>query len=254
MKYIYKAIVILVLNALAFSVFSQNTVSFFQKVLTSDSNDIVRSVVQVNDGGYVIAGSTEGFGLGNKSESFILKTNEDGNMLWAKTYGDLQLESVSHISPTEGGGIIVSGYTSSFGSNMGYLSKLDRDGNQEWTKTFGNSIFTRIIKALQRSNGRYIVAGNHGVNIVLMEVSSTGDTLWTKQHHVSPPTPPCFFCFTIIDRSIDLIKLSDGYVLLGIFTDANQNDGTYLLRTDLQGNAIWEKSYVSTTNDVVPYA
>jgi len=247
MNYLYKiSFVCLLFLATVLNVFSQNTVSFFQEVLTSDSNDAVSSVIQVNDGGYVIAGSTDGFGLGNKSESFILKTDEDGNLLWAKTYGDLQYEYIDHISATEGGGVIISGYTNSFGGNMGFLSKLDRDGNQEWVKTFANSSF-RIIRALQRSNGRYIVAGNNGKNLVLMEVSSTGDTLWTKQHHASYNFP------TFSDKSVDLIQLSDGYVLMGTMLGLGNQDAFYVLRTDLQGNVIWEKSYGSA-NDDVPYA
>ena len=59
----------------------------FQKTFGGDSADVGYSVQQTTDGGYVITGRTESYGVGDQ-DIYLLKTNAYGDLQWTKTFGD----------------------------------------------------------------------------------------------------------------------------------------------------------------------
>src|SRR3954464_11985390 len=69
---------------------------------------------QTSDGGYIIAASTKSLGAGN-TDVYIIKTNEDGDTLWARSFGGNSDDYATCIRQTPDGGYIVSGTTRSFG-------------------------------------------------------------------------------------------------------------------------------------------
>ena len=81
-------------------------------------------VVQSPDGGYLVAGSTTGFGFGG-SDGFLLKTDSNGNEQWARAYGNPNDEFFLKVDVLSDG-YLLSGYTNSFDpSNDIYLVKTD---------------------------------------------------------------------------------------------------------------------------------
>ena len=73
------------------------------------------SVQQTNDGGYIIAGNTKSFGAGDY-DIYLIKTDENGDSIWTKTYGGLNNDCGYSIQQTSDDGYIVAGYTESFGA------------------------------------------------------------------------------------------------------------------------------------------
>jgi hypothetical protein len=81
------------------------------------------SIVEAPSGGYAIAGYTETFGPGNSrgtdsSNAFIIRTDFNGDTLWAMSYGGIQKEECFSIANTSGGGFAIAGYTGSFGDSL----------------------------------------------------------------------------------------------------------------------------------------
>ncbi len=92
--------------------------------------DEARSVQQTSDGGYIVAGYTRSFGAGG-GDLFLIKTDANGNVQWAKTYGGGSYDHAFSVRQTSNGGYIVAGQTNSFGAGSSdiFLIKTDANGN-----------------------------------------------------------------------------------------------------------------------------
>ncbi len=92
------------------------------------NEDKGRSIQQVSGGGYIIAGSTLSSGAG-EGDVYLLKTDADGDTLWSKTYGGIELERGASVQETYDGAYVITGLTCSFGAGGPdvYLIKTEPD-------------------------------------------------------------------------------------------------------------------------------
>jgi hypothetical protein len=92
--------------------------------------DEAYSVRQTSDGGYIVAGYTGSFGAGSY-DALLIKTDANGNVQWAKTYGGTYWDYAYSVQQTSDGGYIVAGWTHSFGAGSydALLIKTDANGN-----------------------------------------------------------------------------------------------------------------------------
>ena len=92
-------------------------------------DDNLRSAEQTSDGGYILQGSTNSFGVGS-TDIYLVKTDSAGTPLWSKTYGSTGTELGFSAGEIPAGGFFISGYTNSFGNgtNATYLIKTDTAG------------------------------------------------------------------------------------------------------------------------------
>ena len=117
---------------------------------------------QTTDGGYIIVGWTNSFGV-NGSDLWLIKTDANGNTQWQRIYGDLGWDEVRVIHQLSNGGYIVAGFQEyPPGSNYSdaYLIRTDINGDSLWTKHYGYDDYDEIISSLQpTSDGGYIACG-----------------------------------------------------------------------------------------------
>jgi len=71
--------------------------------------DFAHSVQQTIDGGYIIAAQTQSFGGAGSYDAGLIKTDGNGDLLWAKTYGSSGVELGSSVQQTTDGGYILVG-------------------------------------------------------------------------------------------------------------------------------------------------
>jgi hypothetical protein len=198
-------------------------------------DDKAYSVLQTPDGGYAITGTTASFGAGNM-DVFLIKTDSNGDILWARTFGGTGNDLSYSIEQTDDGGYIISGSTTSFGvgSIAVYLIKTDSNGNLIWTKSFVSANGVRSNSVQKTLDGGYIIAGSHyslalgGYDVFLIKTDSSGNSLWTRT-----------FGGINDDQGFSCQQTTDGgYIVVGY----SQSFGAggydiYLIKTDSLGNS-----------------
>jgi hypothetical protein len=123
--------------------------------------DAGRSVQQTQDGGFIVTGETNSFGMG-LADVYLIKVDSLGDTLWTKTYGLLLNDIGYSVQQTTDGGYIIAGETFSFGSGSGdvYLVKTDTLGDTLWTRTYGGTDDDDGYSVQQTSDSGYIIAGH----------------------------------------------------------------------------------------------
>jgi len=218
----------------------------FAKTYRGPDNDHASSVQQTSDGGYIVAGRTNSFGAGNY-DAFLVKTDANGNLEWAKTYGGTSADFAYSVQQTSDGGYILTGYTESFGAGGRdiFLIKTDADGNLEWAKTYGGTNWDEARSVQQTSDGGYIVAGytrSFGPvwngEFFLIKTDADGNLQWAKTYG-----RPSW------DEAYSVQQTSDnGYIMAGL--TAAFGAGAYdifLIKTDEYGNVQWANAYGGTS-------
>ncbi|MFA5195485.1 MAG: hypothetical protein WC401_06785, partial [Bacteroidales bacterium] len=205
------------------------------------------SVLQTDDGGYIIAGYTESYGSGG--DIYLLKTDQNGNMQWIKTFGGVGLEQASSIIKTNDSGYIIAGATSSFGYGGSdvYCIKVDMNFDTLWTKTYGGSFDDEGYDIIQTSDSGYLITGysmsftSGFSSIYVIKTDKYGDTLWTKTYNKKNA-----------NMGSSVIKdISNGYLIVGTTSNygiSNTKD-CFIIRIDNAGDTLWTKTIGGSFDD-----
>jgi len=112
----------------------------WEKTFGAGDEDKGFCVKQTSEGGYIISGHTKNLGAGY-SDLYLIKTDDRGNRIWEKIYGENNNEAGNSVLQTSDYGYITAGFTTSRGNySQVYLVKTDYKGNKLWDKTFGGGL------------------------------------------------------------------------------------------------------------------
>src|SRR3989304_2748155 len=93
---------------------------------------LMHPIIQTPDNGYCLGGPTISFGAGTE-DVLLVKTDANGTIQWARTYGGTGKDFRHSSAKTFDGGFIMSGWTNSFGGAMeAFLLKVSGDGTYQW--------------------------------------------------------------------------------------------------------------------------
>ena len=213
-------------------------------------NSDVGSFIQLTtDGGYIVGGGTGSFGIGGV---YLVKLDSIGDTLWAKTYGGTGNESLNHIEQSFEGGYILLGETTSFGEGSTdiYLIRLDVNGDTLWTKTYGGIWDDYGNYIQQTADSGYFVLGatnSFGAGLsdmYLLRIDMNGDIVWTRTFGKIDSLSS--------DGGVSAVRtFDDGYILVGTtFTfGGGENSLVYTVKTDINGDILWSKTYGGTNDD-----
>jgi len=164
----------------------------FQRHYGGVADDYGSRVLQMDDGGYIVASITESFGAGYR-DIYLIRTDEYGDVTWTKTYGGTGYEQPNAMKKTNDGNIIIAGETSSFGAGNSdcYLIKINQDGDTLWTRTYGGADEDGACDVIQTSDNGLILVGYSSsyttvfCSLYIVKTNSDGDTIWTKTYEKS---------------------------------------------------------------------
>ena len=156
----------------------------WEKTLGGSGNDTAGQVLQTEEGGYIVVGTTSSFGAGG-SDVYLVKLDADGNTLWEKTYGSEADEEGRSIARTTNGGYIIAGSTGSPPSDINayiYLIKIDDLGNVVWERTY-DEYFCSAASVQQTVDNGFVLTGtiretDFYPNALILKLDANGDIVW----------------------------------------------------------------------------
>jgi PKD repeat protein len=206
--------------------------------------------------GWIVVGKTAG-------DMWVLRLDPDGDVVWQKFYGGQSgSEQPYAIHQTYNleenpDGFIVAGSTSSFGEGNYdmWVVKLDNNGEVVWEKTYGGDggdyihSMQKTFDGLGNPDG-YIAAGASwsfgGNDMWVVKLDTDGDIIWQKKYGRSRVSEA-----NSVQQTFDELGNPDGYVVAGGTRSYSGDESrvAWVLKLDLYGNVIWEKTYDGKDTD-----
>ena len=245
-----------------FRLSAQNPTLVWAKTFGGSKIEYANAITVTKDNKYLIAGRTNSSdgdvdNFRGLSDVWLLKLDENGNLLWKKNYGGSGGESAYAIVQTLDNGFIMVGSTTSTDGNVTenkgksdcWVIKIDSVGNIQWQKTIGGSNDESLWSVVQTQNGDYIMGGysksndgdfpeNAGDNDMwVLKLSNQGRVVWKKRIGGSK-----------YDLLYQLTNIDDKTFAVAARTDSEDGDmvgalGDFSVKMDSSGNIIWKKSF-----------
>ena len=215
------------------------------KTIGGPDNDVGNAVLQTNDGGYIIAGSTESFGSGGL-DGYIVRTDPNGDTIWTRCYGGSEDDELFDIKPTLDGNYIATGYSASEGNGSKdiWLVKIDTMGTP-WSKTFYGANDEGAYSIQPTPDSAYVITGympygflDYTVFLLkIREYYGSWHIDWLKTYCHDPICPS--------DGNNVVQTIDGGYI---IAADSRTPEGLgflWIIKTDSFGEIQWDKKYVN---------
>lgn len=245
----------------------------WEKTYGGTQSDGFQSIEATNDNGFIAVGhsySSNGNVTNNygSMDAWVVKINNLGNIVWQKNFGGSDVDYFYDIKKTNDNKYILVGETNStdvditnvYGSYDAWIIKIDNLGNVEWKNSFGGSNYDSfksidittdnsiIVSGYSHSTDGIAITNNSNIGSWIMKFSASGAVNWCK-----------FIGGTNEEASNSVCVTNTDEILVGNFTLSNNgnvsvNYGTHdfwLVKLDILGNIIWEKSYGGTNQDVL---
>jgi hypothetical protein len=188
----------------------------WQKTYGGRYSDLLRSLEQTKDGGFILGGYSNSPQSGDKTAAsigigdyWVIKTDELGAIEWQNTYGGSGDNQLYVIHQTEDEGYIVGGNTNSPGAlttkggsvqsgSDFWLLRLDTKGEVVWSETYNYGKVDILTSLVENSDHSFLVGGYAqserattakglkqkeaaGINdYIALKVTAQGEAVWEK--------------------------------------------------------------------------
>ena len=215
----------------------------WSKVIELPGENWGSSIAEVVDEGFVVLGtSSNSTGSNSEAELLLVKINNDGDVLWTKSFGSILRGYYNKIITSDEGGFAIT--ATSLADEAYYnilLFKVDEEGNLDWTAVLGSDEEDLNHSIIQANNGDYVILGETRkhldepmigaeiVDIILIRTNPLGEVKWMKKYGST----------ILNDVGLDIIKTDeDDFIICG-YSGKLQNFEHYywplILHTDAEG-------------------
>jgi hypothetical protein len=236
-------------------------------------DDNLGGIKKTSDGGFVLVGSTasiDGDVSVNKGEydAWILKIDENGEILWSRTYGGAKSDGFGSVNEFSDGSFLLSGssFSSDFdvpgnkGESDVWILKINSQGDILKNYTYGGSGGESASFLLEIDGSQFLFGGSTdsedgdidynrgGRDYWLLNTDQEGKLIWSKTYGGSDR-----------DRMEGIIHHADGFILYGSsFSedgDVKENYGEishndiWIVEINGTGEIIWSKNYGGSRPD-----
>lgn len=235
---IMRRIIIYLAITLLFSSFSfaQAPDTLWTKIYNPGEWNLVSQVLQANDDGYIIVGSSRQ--NSDPTVIWVLKTDQLGNMQWERFYGGPVFETGQSVLITADGGYLISATvqdTLNPGDDISFI-KIDGIGNFEWEVQFAKNEDDWIRESQHTADGGFIHTGATGIfrdslDFLLLKTDSECNTEWAVT-----------FGGELYEGSFSVQQTTDGGYITAGGTESYGSGwvDVYIVKTDSRGNLEWD--------------
>ena len=196
------------------------------------------SIDQTLDGGFIMGGMSI-------YKAVLIKIDNNGQLEWNRIYEKSDDDNINSVKQTSDGGYIATGYSINDDTwdYEAWTFKLDSMGEIEWEDVYAvNNKGNQGEDIIEASDGGFVITGNQDNNgdnakAFLRKYSSSGEVLWNKT-----------FSSSNYNEGLSLIEASDlSLVFVGFSGTSHGAYKHFMVRTDADGNQIWEKRFGNNT-------
>lgn len=230
-------------------------------------------VTPSNDGGFLLTGLLDAFASGGEGKIvhpggnyWAIKINANGEKEWSNHYGGFFTDTPYGAIQTEDNGYMIVGssdsYETEITNNLGtydfWIVKISQTGELLWTKNYGGSRTDEARAITASGDGNYIITGdtrssdqfvaeNKGsADLWMIKITPNGELIWEKSYGGSD-----------FDVARSVIRTSDNGFLISGSTKSSNGDITgnkggndaWILKTDSQGDLLWQKTVGGSSFD-----
>ena len=196
------------------------------------------SVVEDNDGNYVITGFTSSNDE-TKSDVFFGKVDPQGNVLAKKAINiSRKYDGGYSISKTADGGFVIGGEAGHHHNEDFMILKVDQNGNKKWSKKFSDHPDNSAYEAIEASDGNFYLVGSKRIvnkldDIRIIKTNSKGKKIWDKTYGGDRDD---------IGEGIIEAENNTFVVVAGTFSYGKGGD-VLLMKINSDGEVIWQNNY-----------
>ena len=251
---------------------------------TNSGDSRLYSVQLTPDNGFIFSGFSTASAGQDKSENnkgtqniWLIKTDENGNKIWDKTYGTNSVEDFPTVISTSDGGYMIGCVTQGNLSGdrteplRGYgdywMLKLDENGDKMWDKSFGGNFFDTFSDIKQTTDGGYILGGytpskksgdksenqkSKNADFWVVKTDASGIKQWDRTLGTNADEKGNYL------YSLNLC-MDGGYLLAGSSEataasgdksePGNGNEDIWIVKIGANGEKVWDKTLGGSINE-----
>lgn len=259
----------------------------WQKALGGEGIDKAKIVINTQDGGFLIGGSSTS-GLYKKIENnkdiilkseksrgnldyWLIKLKQNGSIEWQKTLGGEYVDELRSVIELPEGGFIVGGVsnspqnkdkqTDSKGYNDWWILRLNKDGIQEWQTEYATESDEQLYSIVLTQDNNILVGGTiSGLgykgnqtksDFFVLKLNLEGEEIWDKTFDVGTH-----------DIMTNLVQNKDGSFLISGYVTTNGKgmglkkgvEDYMLIKINQKGEKKWQKSVGSKQKEVLRHS
>lgn len=193
-------------------------------------------VIQLNEGGYLLVGSTQSFGFTN-AQIYVIKTDAFGDTLWTRTYGSSAGNDGNSIFEAEDGTYVIGGSFSFSGQRRMGVLRIKSDGSIRSESYYADGVACPFFECVKLADNRFGIIYTYSSMLVIV------DSVGTLLSSIPLGFGSGFSVGAFEEPNGEFVTLNQISGLIG--------NAFGLVRTDFLGNTSLSKKY-ATSNDDTP--